>query len=202
MKSFRALFCFLLSVVVVVGCSTRTPGSETPSPSATPAQTPQEEKVVLSLVWLTGPEKLLSNEDLTARLGQAFGDKDFKLTYAGSTSFLKRGEWLFQIHQYQEPYFDKQAFDFEQIDDLRLRKALQDHTGWIAVDATSWPQNIEPEEGYKTVGKILAELSQGRESKALYLPAISQFIPFTDDLPGELRSDPLAAFEKSLSSDS
>lgn len=201
MRFFHWFACSLLTVVLVVGCSTRTPAIQSPSPSATPTQTPQEEKAVLSLVWLTGSEKLLSSEELTAKLGQAFGDQDFKLTYAGSTSFLKRGEWLFQIHQYQEPYFDKKAFDFEQIDELRLRKALQDHAGWIAVDATAWPQDIEPEEGYKTVGKILAELSPGRDCKALYLPAISQFIPFTDDLLGELRSDPLGAFEKALTSD-
>lgn len=198
MKSFQALFFFLLSAVVVVGCSPRSPDSATPSPSATPAQTPRQEKVVLSLVWLTGQEQILSKDDLTTRLVEAFGDQDFKLTYAGSTSFLKRGDWLFQIHQYQEPYFDKGTFDFVQIDEPGLRQALEDHTGWLAVDATAWPKDIEPEEGYQMVGKLLAELSERRDSKALYLPATSQFIPYRDDTPAALRSDPLVAFERAL----
>jgi hypothetical protein len=187
-----------LAFALFVGCSARSPVPETPSPSATSAQTPQKEKVVLSLVHLTGPEQLFSKEDLEARLGKAFGDQDFKLTYAGSTSFLKRGEWLFQIHQYQEPYFDKGAFGFGQIEDPRLRKALEDHAGWVAVDATAWPREIEAEEGYKTVGKILAELSEGGGSGALYLPATGQFISYRDDTSAALRSDPLASFERAL----
>ena len=81
---------------------------------------------------------------------------------------------------------------------LVLRQALEDHTGWLAVDATAWPKDIEPEEGYQMVGKLLAELSERRDSKALYLPATSQFIPYRDDTPAALRSDPLVAFERAL----
>ena len=195
MKLYRLVFLFFC-FVLLSGCSKEQP-VPTPSPSATTAQaTPQPQQIVVSMVWLNGPTPAIAEEELKAKLAKVWDDGDFTLTYAGATSYLKRGEWFLQIYQYQEPYFDKGAFDFEQIEDLRLREALKNHTGWIAVDAITWPKDIEPEESYKTVGKILAELAEGQDCLALYLPAITQFLPYDEELLVDLRSDPLGAFEK------
>ena len=192
----------LLTSVLLTGCSTQTVIQASPVPSTTPSpdsrQTPAEKRVVISLVCLTGRSKLMTEDEMKTRLVGVLGDQKFSLTYAKATTFLKSDDWFFQIHQYQEPYFHNDSFDINQIKDPELRESLKTHKGWIAVDAVKWPEALEAEESYKTVGKILAELSEGNDCKAVYLPIIGQFLPYQDSLLAELRSDPLAAFEKEL----
>jgi len=108
-----------------------------------------------------------------------------------STAYLEWDGYHLLSHHYARPYFDDPNDVASQMGDLRLRKAVMEHTAWLSVDAMVPPQNGE--DPYRAIGKLLAELV-GDDCVAILAPELQQMNPWEPHLEDVLRSnDPLEA---------
>ncbi|MCM2373252.1 DUF2314 domain-containing protein [Aporhodopirellula aestuarii] len=73
---------------------------------------------------------------------------------------IKAPTGMYLVHNLDAPYWDNKDEVVEAIGELRLRKAVEDHTAWLAVDLLT-PGDEEPDmnEAYLLVAKLLVALA-------------------------------------------
>lgn len=188
----------LFFAILLLGCAqqrTASSPSATASPLAEVAPSKSEiDEPLISLVWLTAESRPYSEEILRKIIAEALDTQDFKLFYDELTSRFEWNGWVFVVHQFPSPYFEKSEFDFEQIAELRLRENLSRHQAWTSADVIIAPPPKEPKDGLPILGKLAAELA-GDHCLVLFRPENNQVRPYHPDMLDLLRSDkPLNAF--------
>ena len=110
---------------------------------------------------------------------------------------LKYGDHFFLINTFDRPYMDDPETAAESIGELRLRKAVREHTGWMSVDLLGDYQLGELPAIYRTIGKLTASLADS-DCLAVFAPATGQLNSFDEDTRERLIGDqPLELFEMS-----
>jgi uncharacterized protein YegJ (DUF2314 family) len=88
---------------------------------------------------------------------------------------------------------DKRAGTAEALRTFRLKKAIQDHKAWLAVDFVEEHSQCEKAIAYRHIGKLIAELAND-DCLALYCVETGQMNSYEPDLLPILRGEnPLAA---------
>ncbi len=100
------------------------------------------------------------------------------LAYLHPTSFI--------IHNFARPYWDDPAEASESIQELRLRKAVKDHTAWISMDVLK-NEGATPA-AYRVVARVMANFA-GPDCLALYHPPLNRLVPCTEETVEKLKSD-------------
>jgi uncharacterized protein YegJ (DUF2314 family) len=166
-----------------------------------PAARDGDEPVVSLVALLERPAQLESTL-VAVRASEAWGidvgteEDENETAYAVGESphFLVRREaWLLAVHDVDEPYFDDPDRVANYAPDLRTRRAIERHRGWLSVDVLYAPRGADPAEAYRLIGRLLAELV-GDDLLAVRHPDDARIHPRTPELLPALRSDdPLAA---------
>src|SRR5262249_17244391 len=79
--------------------------------------------------------------------------------------------------------------------ELRLRKAVRDHSAWLSVDLLGECSEDQLPDVYRTIGKLAAALTDD-DCLALFAPATSQLVVFDPPMRDQLRGDdPLVLFD-------
>ena len=90
------------------------------------------------------------------------------------------------IHNHDEPYWEDVDEVVEQIDELRLRKAVADHTAWLSVDLiVPDEQNESPDSQYGYILDLILELAD-EETLAIFRPDTAEINVWSDDLADRL----------------
>ncbi len=101
-------------------------------------------------------------------------------------------EGFFIVHNHDRPYFDDPAKLAEEVDELRLRKVIEDNRGWLAVDLMRLSDDQAPRESaYPAIARFIAELA-GPDCQAVFQPATNRFNPWDDELEAKLRAGDVA----------
>src|SRR5437763_5856404 len=111
--------------------------------NGTPSRSRRDEKPLIALVLFLSEPRDLDASLIARRAGRALGER-FRADDADATenfvageepSFvLKYGDWFFLINVFSRPYMEDPEAAADAIGELRLRKAIRDHTAWLSVD--------------------------------------------------------------------
>lgn len=94
---------------------------------------------------------------------------------------------IFLINSVSKPYFSEPARLSEDMRELRIKTAIENHRAWLSAEILH-PEAVSPE-NYRIVGRVLAALI-GPECVALYHPETNRLIPADlDQAIEQLRSD-------------
>src|SRR5262245_7434852 len=126
----------------------------------------EREEPPISLVFLLREPRYLDKGILEQAVNRAF-DVDLANPAKDSTEFVVGTEGLpthiiqlqgrtLLVHNFPMPYMEDKEEAAKGIADLRLRKAVMDHTAWLSVDSMACPEGEDP---YHAIGKLLAELA-------------------------------------------
>jgi uncharacterized protein YegJ (DUF2314 family) len=106
---------------------------------------------------------------------------------------LHVGDHMLLVNTFPAPYMEHPERAAEQIDELRLRKAVGEHRAWVSADLLGDYEVDAREEGLRLIGKLAAALADER-CLALYLPHADQLLPYDPELPDKLRTpDPMGS---------
>ncbi len=159
-----------------------------------------------AFVLLRSSPRMLDSETLeravNRALGVDFSNKDENDPEAAfvighpPVMVVKLPEAMLLVNCVPAPYVDRPEKIAQQIPDLRMRKAVSDHVAWMSVD---WMGDKDEESlrgGYRTIGKIAAELVDG-DCIAVYSTSTNQLIPIEPEVLEGLRGDePLEQFNQ------
>jgi uncharacterized protein YegJ (DUF2314 family) len=102
---------------------------------------------------------------------------------------------LFVIHRHSGPYWDDIEAVLEEVREMRMRQAIAEHRGWVAVDLLQPYSDAARESFYPQIAKLLAELAD-ENTLCVIQPEAAHFSPWTEQTREMLRgSNPLAIFE-------
>ncbi|MFN7140514.1 MAG: DUF2314 domain-containing protein, partial [Limisphaerales bacterium] len=130
----------------------------------------------------------------------AAGDGDTGRFVVGeSPLFLIHGpQGVFAVNNFSAPYFNNMEKLVEEVRELRLRKALEEHTAWLSVDLIRLTDESVPRESaYQAIGKLISELS-GAGCLAILHPGSSAINVWDAELAEKLRgADVMEVFAES-----
>lgn len=172
----------LTLALLLAGCS------QPPQPSPTPASTDQP---LRSLVYLLDKARDYKPAELQNALEKALGEKG-RLTEddpESTTIQLEKGWKLAYLHRNQ-PYLSSMSEAErkeveESLLDPDLRKKLQRHQAWIAMDVLEQPPGSSEEEAYARLGKLMVELG-GPDTLLLLHPGSDHVEPYSEVLSERL----------------
>jgi len=164
----------------------------------------RDEKLLIALVLFLREPRELDSAQLAELAGSALGssflddDPDATDSFVTGTEpsfILKHGPHTFLINNFPRPYMDNPEEAAEAIGELRLRKAVREHTAWLSVDLLGeWAPDDLPEI-YRTIGKLTAALAD-EDCLAIFAPATGQANIFDLEMRDRLCGDnPLGLFE-------
>jgi uncharacterized protein YegJ (DUF2314 family) len=109
---------------------------------------------------------------------------------------IKLSNAMILVNDIPAPYMENPEKAARSIPELRVRKAVAEHTAWLSVD---WMGDRDPEslrEGYRTIGRIAAGLADD-DCVAIYSTSTSQLLPVNAEaLTGLQGDDPLGLFSE------
>src|SRR5262249_34176388 len=103
---------------------------------------PDEKPLIALVLFLTEPRDL-DSMTIARRAGEALGarfsvgepDAADNFVAGEEPSFiLKYGDHLFLINSFAQPYMEDPETAASNIGELRLRKAIREHSAWLSVD--------------------------------------------------------------------
>jgi hypothetical protein len=147
--------------------------------SAAAAHDPIRESLVLLLKFAPAP----NDGWLRQAAGRAFDGEVTEPAEADGT--VRVGEWEFGVRWASRAYFDEVDRVAASVPELRLRAALREHVGWLAVEVLTGPANAADAERLARVGRLLAALAPA-DALALYRPGTAQVSLFTPRAAAEL----------------
>lgn len=165
-----------------------------------------EEKPLVALVLFLAEPRDLDSVEIARRASRALGcrftcgdgDATDHFVVGEEPSFvLKYGEHYFLINSFPRPYMDDPETAAGSVSELRLRKAIREHSAWLSVDLLGEVRRLQLPEIYRTIGKLVAAFADD-ECLAIFAPATGQLNLFDEESARLLRSDnPLKLFEVS-----
>jgi uncharacterized protein YegJ (DUF2314 family) len=159
----------------------------------------QRERLV-ALVLLVRDPRPLNAARLAYLAGEAFGDTftdsgDHSVAGEPPSFVLKHDDRFFMVNCFDQPYMEDPEEAADAITELRLRKAVRDHSAWLSVDLLGECSDNELRDVYRAIGKLTAALTDD-DTLALFSPGTSQLVVFDPPMRDQLRGDdPLALFD-------
>jgi len=151
----------------------------------------EEEKPMISIVLFLRQPKPLDEPILAQIVEEAWGgdytsgDEEVQDGFVvGSSPFfvVKSKLGMFAVHNHPAPYFDDPEAVADEIGELRLRNAILEHTGWIAVDLLSPDDDSLPRESfYPAIIRLIYELADD-SVLLVYRPETGQANLWSDDV--------------------
>ena len=158
---------------------------------------------MLSLVLLRTKQKQMTADDLAGIVNRTFGvklgsdDPDATEFAVGESPIfmIKFGGRFIMVHNHPRQYFDDTREQAKTIRAASLREAFLRHKAWLSVDVLPIPDEVDREEAYRLVGKLIAALAD-EDSLVLYAPETGEMIKYEKGITAVLTGDdPLSAFE-------
>jgi hypothetical protein len=140
---------------------------------------PTRESLVLLLKFAPAP----GDDWLRQAAGRAFAGEVAEPAEADGT--VRVGEWEFGVRWASRAYFEEVDHVAASVPELRLRAALREHVGWLAVEVLTGPADAADAERLARVGRLLAALAPA-DALALYRPGTAQVSLFTPHAAAEL----------------
>jgi uncharacterized protein YegJ (DUF2314 family) len=113
---------------------------------------------------------------------------------AAPSFVVKAGGRSYLVNSFALPYFPDPQQAAAEVGELRLKKIVSEHRGWISVDLLNGEGDRD--EAYRWIGKLIAELA-GKDCLAIYAPALSRLNVYDSRMRPVLRGDrPLELFER------
>jgi uncharacterized protein YegJ (DUF2314 family) len=166
----------------------------------------KDKKPLISLVLLLRQPRYLEARVLAESVSTAWGEryssgddgkKDSVRWVVGETPrFMTNApEGIFMINNFDHQYFDNMQGVLEYVQELRLRKAVEEHQAWLSVDLISLhDKNAAPESAYPRIARLIAELA-GPDCVGLFQPGPGRISVWDEALENKLRGpDCLEAF--------
>ena len=134
-----------------------------------------DDEPIIALVLMLREPRYLDDRILRQIASEAF-DIEFDETDADAEEFVvgespafivKVAGHLFLVNNFSAPYADDVEEMAESIPDLRVRKAVSEHTAWLSVDLMVAPDEVDRKESYQYIGKLIAGLID-EDSLAIY----------------------------------
>jgi len=160
---------------------------------------------LISFVLLLSEPRYLEKAILAQILSAAWGgdysseesEKTGRFVVGQSPLFMINSpEGFFMLNNFSRPYFDESPETVAaEVQELRLRKAIEDHKAWLSVDLMQ-PANPEanPQSTYPQIAKLIAELA-GADCLAIYHPESHKINVWDSSLEEKLRGpNPLQDF--------
>ena len=183
------------------------PASIAAAAAAAPdAETEDDKKPMISLVLLLREPRYLEASVLAQILSSAWGgeyssgegdDEETQRFVVGESPLfaVQSPEAFFVVHNFARQYFDDTPAAAADAKELRLRKAIEDHQAWLAVDLISLhDEKAAPESVYPQIAKLIAELA-GDDCVAILQPETSKINVWDASLEEKLRGpNPLEEF--------
>lgn len=99
---------------------------------------------------------------------------------------VKSASGMYLIHNHDRPYWDELDEVVESIQELRLRKAVADHTAWLSVDLVSESeQSLSEADQYALIIKLINELAD-EDTLAIFRPGTMEINVWSEDLAARL----------------
>lgn len=158
----------------------------------------EDKKPMISLVLFLREPRYLEAPVLAQIVSAAWGgeyssgdsaeDESQRFVVGESPLFaVQSPEAFYVVHNHDRQYFDDTAAAAEDTNELRLRKAIEDHQAWLAVDLISLhDENAAPESVYPHIAKLIAELA-GDDCLAIYQPQTGKINVWDAALEEKLR---------------
>ena len=158
-----------------------------------------ENKPLTSIVLLRRTPKPLDDKILMEYVRDAW-DEQRKLTEEelfvagqGVINIIRSPQGMWMVHNHPRPYFDESPA--AKIPDLRLRKAVEDHTAWLSVDLMQgFLDDLPTDVYYPYIFRLIRELADD-DTLAILRPESGQINLWNEEVAKTLGSmDPLEDF--------
>ncbi len=104
---------------------------------------------------------------------------------------------MYMVHNYSVPYWDEMESLCDEIQELRLLKAVMEHSAWVSVDLiVPLDANRSTDDEYRRIARLILELSD-EDTLALYRPQTSQITVWSDELAARLETPHLDSLFRS-----
>jgi len=166
----------------------------------------KEQKPMISLVLLLRQPRYLEAAILAQTVSSAWGgdyssaeddDENSERFVVGESPLfaVQSPEAFFVVHNFDRPYFDDTAAAAEDMNEMRLQRAIEEHSAWMAVDLIRLhDEQGVPESVYPQIARLIAELA-GEDCLAILQPETGQINVWDDSLEEKLRGpNPLEEF--------
>ena len=106
---------------------------------------------------------------------------------------------MLMIHAFDTPYFEDPEDIAADVNELRIRKAILEHEGWVAMDVLNWHGDGDGEaQAYRMIARFLAELAD-ENVLAIIDPDAETIFPYDPELEQKLRcADPRAQLREQV----
>ena len=159
-----------------------------------------DDKPMTSIVLLRRTPKPLDDKILLEIVRDAWdeprklGDEDIFVVGESPLFILKSPQGMWMVHNHPRPYFDDKS-TAERMPELRLRKAIEDHTAWISVDLMSgFLGDLPTDVYYPYIFRLIRELADD-DTLAILRPETGHINVWSDEVAKSLGSmDPLEEF--------
>jgi len=165
----------------------------------------ERDKPLISLVqFRRTPNNFLTDKKLGEIAHRLWGeqmpkranDEEPWLAFGQNPSFIVKAPGMtLLVNNFPRRYFDDEDDPGAEMNELRLRRALDTHTAWLSVDLLSTENNAEPRaDAYPLLAKFFAELLDD-DCLAIYTPESGRILAYETALADKLRGpDPLGIF--------
>lgn len=153
------------------------------------------------------PNNFLTDKKLTdicervwnVRFGNAEGGSDTHYVVGQNPAFIVSAPdgVVLLVNNFATPYFDDPIKAAGELNELRIRHALESHTAWLSVDLLAFADDTrQRSEAYPTIAKLFVELLDD-DCLAVFAPETGSILPYEPELAEKLRGpSPLAAFHE------
>lgn len=93
----------------------------------------------------------------------------------------------FLVHNHDGTYWEDMPSLLENVPDLRLHKALEEHSAWLSVDAIGCDEEATPADYYPQIAKLIAELAD-EETLAVHRPESGEINVWSEELATNISS--------------
>ena len=154
-----------------------------------------EESPMLSLVLLQRSQKFLEDTVLAKVVEAAWGgsystdDEDGDGFVVGETPLfiLKSDQGMYLLHNRDCPYWEDVPSVVQEVGELRLKKAIEDHSAWLSIDAVDTDKDIDEDECYRKLAELAVELAD-EDTLAIYQPQSGVTRAWSNELANSLIS--------------
>ncbi len=166
------------------------------------AEEEDEQKPMISMVLLLKQPRYLEARVLAEIVSSAWGGKYTHGDDASEKEDAASQRWvvgesplfmiqsphgMFILNNFSIPYFNDKEAVVKEINELRLRKAVEDHNAWLSVDLMALPdENADRSSAYPYIAKLVAELG-GEDCTAILQPESQRINVWDDELVEKLR---------------
>jgi uncharacterized protein YegJ (DUF2314 family) len=158
------------------------------------------DKPMTSIVLLRRTPKPLDSKILLEYVRDAWdaqrklGNEELFVVGESPVYILKSPQGIWTVHNHSTSYFDDKDTALK-MPELRLRKAIEDHTAWLAVDLTSgFPGYLPADVYYPYIFRLIRELADD-DTLAILRPETGHINIWSDEVAKSLGSmDPLEEF--------